>query len=347
MRTTLSRLLISLAFVVGVSGAVAADPLDDHMLAAIKSSELPGAAIAIVRDGQIVKMAGYGLADRERQLPTTPDAVYKIGSVSKQFVASAIMLLASDGRLAVDDSIARFIPDVPEPWRPITIRQLLTHTAGLVRESPAFDPMKPAPDLAVVRGAYGAPLLFPPGTKWAYSNTGYYALAVVISSAAGQPWTQFIAERILTPARMTSTVPTDVSPTPRNRAAGYTGRNNTQLATDWLALRPSGAFFSTLQDLAQWDAVLYGNSVLSETMRQQMWAPVQLQDGTTHPYGFGWHTQTRAGRRVVWHGGGLPGYASYLARFVDDRVTVIVLANGDDADLIAIGNVLADLYFAR
>jgi CubicO group peptidase (beta-lactamase class C family) len=326
--------------------AVSADPLDDYMLAAIKSADLPGAAVAIVHGGRIVKMAGYGHADRERQAPTATDGVYKIGSVSKQFVASAIMLLASDGRLAVDDSIARFIPDVPDAWRAITIRHLLTHTAGLVRESPVFEPMKAVSDLTILRGAYGTPLLFPPGSKWAYSNTGYYALAVVIATASGKPWTQFVAERILAPARMTSTLPTDVVPTPPNRAVGYTGRNNAQPATDWLALRPSGAFFSTLGDLAKWDGVLYGDSVLSETIRQQMWAPVQLSDGTAHPYGFGWHTQTRAGRRVVWHGGGLPGYASYLARFLDDRVTVIVLANGDDADLIAIGNGLADAYFA-
>jgi CubicO group peptidase (beta-lactamase class C family) len=149
------------------------------------------------------------------------------------------------------------------------------------------------------------------------------------------------------PSGMRLTVPTDVSPAPRDRAVGYTGRNNASPAPDWKALRPSGAFFSTLGDLGRWDFALYGSRIVSEAARREMWTPVRLNDGTTYPYGYGWHAETIGGRRVVWHGGGLPGYASYMGRFVDDGVTVIVLANGNDADLISIGHGVAAEYVSR
>lgn len=135
-------------------------------------------------------------------------------------------------------------------------------------------------------------------------------------------------------------------PTPANRSRGYTGRNNQQLAEDWVALRPSGAFFSTLQDIAKWDALLYSDGVLSDASKRQMWLPVRLNDGTTYPYGFGWHAETRNGHRVVWHGGGLPGFASYFGRFVDDHLSVIVFANGDDVDLVAVAHGVENLYLS-
>jgi len=143
---------------------------------------------------------------------------------------------------------------------------------------------------------------------------------------------------------MTHTTPTNVIPAPPNRAVGYTGRNNQKVAPEWVALRPSGAFYSTLQDMAKWDAVLNTDLVLSRETRHEMWTPVRLAGESTHPYGFGWHVETRKGHRVVWQGGGLPGYASYFGRFLDDHLSVIMFANGDDVDLIAVGHGVADLY---
>jgi CubicO group peptidase (beta-lactamase class C family) len=340
-----ASLALTLALVPLLSARL--DSLDDYVRAQMTRFDLPGAAVAIVKNGRVVKRAGYGVADIEHRVATTPDSVYKIGSVSKQFIATAIMLLAADGRLKVDDHLATYIRDVPESWRSITLRHLLTHTAGLVRESPAFDPMSAKPDRDVLHGAYAVPLLFAPGDKWAYSNTGYYALAVVISEVSGRPWPQFIQELVFGPAGMTFTVPTNAPRAPQPRAVGYTGRNNTRPADDWGALRPSGAFFSTLDDLVKWDVLLDGDTILNATQRQEMWTPVRLNDGTTYPYGYGWHAESRDGRRMIWHGGGLPGYSSYFGRFLDDHLTVIVLANGDDADLVAMGHGLAQAYFAQ
>lgn len=339
--------LFALIFAIVPASVVHADALDDYVLSQMKAFDLPGVAVAVLKDGKIVKISGYGLADVEHRVATTPDKVYKVGSVSKQFLASGIMLLAADGRLQVSDPLGKYLPDIPPSWQPITIYHLLTHTAGLIRESPAFDPMKVVPDIDVVRGTYTVPLRFVPGTRWEYSNTGYYALAAVITAVSGTSWQQFIQDRLFGPSGMTLTTPTNVSPTPGSRALGYTGRNNTLLANDWVALRPSGAYFSTLGDLAKWDALLYVDAILTEATRREMWTPVRLNDGTTYPYGYGWHTEFRNGRRVLWHGGGLPGYSSYFGRFVDDRVTVIVFANGDDGDLVAMGHGLAETYFAQ
>jgi CubicO group peptidase (beta-lactamase class C family) len=254
------------------------------------------------------------------------------------------MVLVQDGRLDVDGRVSEYLDAAPASWRAITIRHLLTHTAGLARESPGFDPMKAQADASVVEAAYETPLRFAPGSRWEYSNLGYYVLAEIITHVSGEPWSEFMRERVFGPAGMTVTAPTDVALP--NRATGYTGNDNAEPADDdWIAVRPSGAFLSTVGDLAKWDARLDTDSVLTEASRRQMWSPVQLSDGGAHPYGFGWHVETRKdGRRVVWHGGGLPGFASYFGRFLDDRVSVIVLTNGNDVDVIALANGLANLY---
>ena len=155
-------------------------------------------------------------------------------------------------------------------------------------------------------------------------------------------------ERVFKPAGMTHTAPTNVTPTLPNRALGYTGKDNQKPAEEWVALRPSGAFLSTVGDMAKWDALLYTNKVLTEASRREMWTPVRLSDGATHPYGFGWYTMTQKnGRKVMWHGGSLPGFRAYYGRFPDERVSLILLANGDDVDVATVAHGLADLYLTQ
>jgi CubicO group peptidase (beta-lactamase class C family) len=320
------------------------DRTDDYITAEMTNFHLPGLSLVVVKNGQIVKAAGYGFADIDRKIPATPDTVYKIGSISKQFIAAGILLLMQDGRLALDDPIGKYLDGTPEAWKRITIRHLLTHTSGLIRESPGFSPFKVQNDADLLEAAYSKPLLFAPGTKWTYSNIGYVALAEIIARASGRPWSEFIHERIFKPANMTMTFPTNVKPSGAPLALGYAGDANRRKADDWPAVRASGAFYSTVLDLAKWDAVLHTDAVLSHTIRKQMWTPVALENGRSAPYGFGWHVYARNGRRQVWHGGGLPGFTAYFARFIDDRVTVAVLTNGDDSDTAAIGNALAALY---
>jgi CubicO group peptidase (beta-lactamase class C family) len=207
--------------------------------------------------------------------------------------------------------------------------------------------MANTPDMAIVEGAYGEPVRFAPGTRWEYCNLGYYALAEIVTRVSGRHWAEFVQARVFAPAGMTDTAPTNHLPRPARHATGYDGKDNAKRAAEWVALRASGAFRSTVGDLAKWDALLDGDALLTAATKREMWAPVRLNDGTTHPYGFGLHTAAPGDRRrVIWHGGGLPGFASYFGRYLDDGVTVILLTNGNDVDVAAIGRGIAERYLA-
>ena len=334
--------LVAVVLLLTLPAAALADPVDDFVRKQLEASRVPGLSLAVIKDGTVVKVAGYGFADRDKRIPAQPDTVYKIGSVSKQFIATAVMLLVQDGRLTLDDPIGRYLKDPPASWSPITIRHALTHTAGLVRESPAFAPTRIQSDADVIAAAYPLPLRFAPGQKWEYSNVGYFILADVIRVVSGRPWPEFLRDRVFAPVEMRSTWPTNAAID--KRAVGYTGNDNSRRADDWPALRASGAFLSTVLDLAKWDAELSTARILQGESRRQMWTPVRLNDGSPAPYGFGWHVDTFRGHRRIRHGGGLPGFVSEYARFEDDRVTIIVLTNGDDIDLPSLVGGLAVLY---
>ncbi len=335
-----------LSFVVLLlSAALAqADPVDDFVRAQMQKFNIPGLALAVVKDGRIVKVEAYGLANIELDTPATSQTIFKIGSVSKQFIATGIMLLVQDGRIGLDDPVSRYLEGTPESWAPITIRHFLTHTSGVIREAPGFDPFKIQSDADVVKTAYPVPLRFPTGSKWEYCNTGYFALAEIIRVVSGQPWSDFLRSRAFEPSGMSDTKPTQPLDDEPRRAAGYGDKDNTKPASDWPAVRPSGAFLSTVLDLAKWEAQLAAGTLLSEASRTEMWTPVRLTDGTTHRYGFGWELHDVAGHRHIGHGGSLPGFRAGYSRFPDDHLTVIVLINADDVDRG--GNVagLAKLY---
>lgn len=331
----LTLALAPAAFAQAPSKASAADAVDDYVTAEMQRQKIPGIALAVVRDGKVTKIAGYGLADREQNVRVAVNSVFKIGSVSKQFIASAIMLLAQDGKLSVDDPVRTFLPDAPETWNGITLRHLLSHTAGLIREGPAFAPFTIQPDIDVVRSGYPHPLQTAPGEKYAYSNLGYFTLAEIITRVSGKPWSDYIGEKVFAASGMIASRPTTTAPFP-NKAKGYTGNDRLAPAADWPAVRPSGAFYSTVEDLARWEAVLLTDRVLRESTRKQMWTDVRLNDGRPAGYGFGWSVGTLAGRSAVHHGGSLPGFRAFYLRFVDERLAVIALGNGDDADMQAL-----------
>jgi CubicO group peptidase (beta-lactamase class C family) len=329
------------------SNAPVFDPVDQYVTGEMARRHIPGVAVAVLRGGKVIKTAGYGMADLEHEIPVAPETVFKIGSVSKQFLATGIMLLAQDGRLSVDDPVGKYISDAPESWRGITLRHFLTHTSGVIREGPAFDPLKIQADSVVISSAYGSPLVFPTGTKYQYCNVCYFTLAEIIARVSGQPWEAFLAERVFRPLGMTATRTTTTTALVPRRARGYTWRESGYVnAAEFLALRPSGAFLSTVLDLARWDAVLDEDRVLTKASREQMWAPMRLTDGGVSAYGFGWELDPFEGRRRVHHGGSLPGFRAELARFPDDRLSVIVLTNADGAlpDQMAAG--IARIYFS-
>ena len=192
----------------------------------------------------------------------------------------------------------------------------------------------------MIKTAYPLQLRFAPGEKWEYCNVGYFALAEIIRKVTGKPWSSFLSERVFAPLEMNATRPTSATDVIQNRADGYAWEDN-KLQNDGflLALRPSGAFLSTVFDLAKWDAALYTNKILKQSFQEQMWTPVKLNDGAEYSYGFGWELSKVGSHKLVHHGGSLGGFRSEFARFIDDKLTIIILANGNNAKpyLIALG----------
>jgi D-alanyl-D-alanine carboxypeptidase len=218
--------LLCALLVASASSAVRADSLDDFVRAVMQQRHIPGLSIAVVKDGALIRNSSYGVVNVEHGIEARPDTVYKIGSVSKQFIAAGIMLLVQDGKLGLTDPVRGFLPDAPDSWRGITVRHLLTHTSGLARESAGFDPYKRQPDIDVLRSAYMQPLAFKPGDAYLYSNLGYYALAEITTRASGKPWQEFLRERVFVPLGMNATRVTSVEAVVPNRAGGYLWRDN-------------------------------------------------------------------------------------------------------------------------
>lgn len=182
------RRIASFVFALLLTQSVAqADKTDDYIRAEMKRQNIPALSLAVVKHGEIIKAEGYGLANKKLKIPATPETVYRIASVSKQFIAAGIMLLVQEGRIGLNDPISKYLEGTPPTWKAITVRHLLTHTSGILREAPAFDPFKVQSDADVIRSAYAQPLRFTPGEKWEYGNIGYFALAEIIRTIAGQP----------------------------------------------------------------------------------------------------------------------------------------------------------------
>ena len=311
----------------------------------MQEAYITGLSLAVVKDGKVVKAAGYGLANVETHTPATASTVYKIASVSKQFISAAIMILQQDGKLNLQDKVNRYITEAPATWKDITLERLLNHSAGLPLDIPAFDPYKMQTDSVLTGSLFAAPLLYEPGDRFSYSNADYFVIAEVICRVSGMPWADFIAKRIFEPLQMESTRTTTTAGLVKDRASGYTvNKGLTTNAENWIAVRPSGAFLSTVLDMAKWDAALYGNTILSEESKRQLWSSVKLNNGTTIPYGLGWGLSPFQGHKRVFHDGGLPGFSADFERFTDNGLTVIVLCNTEGVDTNKLAVTVAGFY---
>jgi D-alanyl-D-alanine carboxypeptidase len=325
--------LLSIFLLISSVSAQQADKVDDFIKAEMQRQNIPGVSVAVIKDGKPIKIKGYGLANVETQTPVTTETVFKIGSISKPIIAMGIMLLVEEGKISLDDKVSKFLEGTPETWKDITVRHLLSHTSGIIREAPGFNPAKIQPDADVIKTAYQSPLVFTPGEKYQYCNVGYFSLAEIVRKVSGKPWGEFLTERILKPLGMNSTRTTTFDDIVPNRANGYSFRNNKLSNSEvYVALRPSGAFLSTISDLVKLEAALNGKDFLKPETRKMMWTPFKFNDGKDSNYGLGWTIDTVNGRKRIGHGGSLNGFRSWFARFVEDGVIVIVLTNLDQLD---------------
>lgn len=305
----------------------------------------PGAAVIIVRDRAVFYRKGLGLANLELGVPIEPDMVFRLGSITKQFTAVAILMLVEEGLLALDDPITKFLPDYPTHEHTITVQHLLRHTSGIKSYTamPEWLPLwrKDFTVPELVDFFKDQPMDFAPGERFAYSNSGYILLGAIIEKASGQTYEQFIQGRIFDALGMKhSCYDSPLRVIPR-RAAGYDKGPEGYSNAAYLSMTQpyaAGALASSVDDLALWDAALYTDRLLKQETLQQAFVPHRLADGSATEYGYGWFTGQYAGHRLVAHGGGIHGFLSSGFRLPDDRAFVAVLSNnaGTDPGALAI-----------
>lgn len=296
---------------------------------------VPGASLLVMRDGIPVVRRAWGMADLDARVPATPETNYRLASVTKQFTASAILLLAQEGRLSLDDPVRKWLPSLPTAVDSVTIRNLLTHTSGIVDYEDVMDPA----DTAQVHDADVLRLLekqdstyFKPGTSYRYSNSGYSLLALIVERASGKRFARFLHDQIFEPLGMRNTVAYErgISVVAK-RAFGHTMTNGAWRRRDQSttsAVLGDGGIYSSIDDLAKWDAALYDSRLLSDESRRLAFTPHATTDKPDVQYGYGW----RITGETLWHSGETAGFRNVIVRYPSRRLTVVMLTNRDDPE---------------
>lgn len=343
-------LLIVLSIV--PSASAKADKIDEYVQSELQDQRIPGVSIAVVRNGELVEARGYGLANVELNVPVTAETIFQSGSVGKQFTATLAMMLVEEGKLSLDDPMSKYIADAPAIWQGITLRHLLTHTSGLSNN--IYNRLNMRQDYTedeLVKEIATTPLDFQPGEQWNYSNPGYVMMGIIIHKATGKFYGDLLREKIFTPLGMTTARIIDEADIIPNRAAGYRLVDGELKNQEWVAPKlnttADGALYITALDMAKWAAGLDSGKLLSRASFDQMWTPVKLNDGKVEQYGFGWGFGEIRGHRVIEHGGGWQGFSAQISRYVDDKLTVIVLTNLAGGRPAKIARGIAGLYNAE
>jgi CubicO group peptidase (beta-lactamase class C family) len=336
------------------------------MLAALVAEWGFNGSVLVAQQGQVLISEGFGLADREHDVPNTPQTRFGIGSITKSFTALAIMILQERGQLAVQDSVCKYLSDCPSAWKLITLHQLLNHTSGIPDfTGSSFGFLYPRawnnkvntcreyPPEEITAYFKDLPLDFTPGSQWSYSNSGYFLLGIIIEKVSGETYESFIQKNILQPLGMTETGYDRSSAIVKNHASGYSfDRDQGQLINapcmDASIKYAAGGLYSTVGDLYKWDQALYTNRLVSaETLSTIFTSTVRIPYLAEALYGYGWAISQPSGYRVIEHDGLVPGFASDLARYPEKPATIIVLSNVDTSDPSHILKVLAATLFGE
>jgi CubicO group peptidase (beta-lactamase class C family) len=317
--------------------------------------DVPGASLLVIRDGVPVVRRSYGLSNVEERVAATPATNYRLASVTKQFTAASILLLAEGGRLQLDDPVRKWLPSLPEETASVTIRHLLTHTGGLID----YEDVIPEGTTAQVHDADVLRLLesqhktyFAAGTSYRYSNSGYCLLALIVGEASGHDFATFLRERIFRPLGMEhtvayengiSTVTNRAFGYSSNRAFGYSSTDGVWHRTDQSvtsAVLGDGGIYSSIDDLARWDAALYDERLLRCTSLQLAFTPATATDEPNVRYGFGW----RITGETLWHSGETIGFRNVIVRYPGRHLTVVILTNRNEPEPFAKALEVAKLF---
>jgi CubicO group peptidase (beta-lactamase class C family) len=305
--------------------------IDDLMLD--YQGEVPGACVAVLHGGAAVLRRAYGFADLEAGVAATAATNFRLASLTKQFTAAAILLLEQDGRLGLEDSVRQWLPGLPVAADGMAVRQLLTHTSGLIdyEDLIADGTASPLRDADVLRLLEAEDRgYFPPGTQYRYSNSGYALLALIVGGASGEDFASYLRKRIFLPLGMQNTVAFEAGVSAvAHRAFGYSAAGGSWVRTDQSltsATLGDGGIYSSVDDLAKWDAALYDDRLLQPESLRLAFQPATATDDPSVQYGFGW----RITGETRWHSGETLGFRNVIVRWPAHRLTVIVLTNRND-----------------
>lgn len=323
--------------------------IDSVIAEEMAQQRIPGVAVAVVQRGQVIRAAGFGLANVEHAVPVTTSTIFQTGSLAKQLTAVAVMLQVEDGLLDLDVSIARYLPGAPEAWKAITVRQLLNHTSGIPDyDERTLDYRKDYSEDELAQIAFGLPLEFAAGSRWNYSNTGYVLLGVIVRKASGMFYGDVLRDRVFRPLGMITARVISEADIVLHRAGGYRLAGDTLKNQEWVApalnTTADGSLYLSLQDWLAWEQALRQRAVLSAASWDQVFAPVRLTSGKTYPHGFGW--ELHDGRGPAWyrHGGSWQGFQTAYLHAIDADLSVIVLSNLAEADPMRVAQRLAQIH---
>jgi D-alanyl-D-alanine carboxypeptidase len=304
----------------------------DALLAGKFRADQPGAVVLVVRDGRTLFRKAYGLASVELGVPVKPDTVFRIASTTKQFTAAAVLKLVEEGRVELKTPIRRCLPELPAGWAAITVEHLLTHTSGLWEYSraPDFSMQEPVTPAGLIARLEGRLLEFEPGTRFAYNNSGYILLGLLVERLSGQPYETFLKERFLQPLGLKHTAFPNHGELVAGLASPYSSGPR---PAPVVSPSPAGGLVSNADDLAAWTLALHGGKVLSPASLQAMTTPFHLKDGQDTRYGLGMRIGELHGQPYIHHSGDNPGYHVQVAALPRSRVAVVVLMNGEEGDV--------------
>ncbi len=344
MKQLVSLYLITLLLLALSFQATAQAPAASSGLSATINQEMekafpanaPGAAVIVVKDGQVVFRKGYGLAHLELGVPVEPDMIFRIGSITKQFTAVATLMLMEQGKLNLSDEITKFLPDYPTQGHKITIEHLLTHTSGIKSYTglPEWLPLwrKDMTMKELIDLFKDKPLEFAPGAGWNYNNSGFVLLGAIIEKITGQSYGDFVEKNIFAPLGMKQSFYDNTQRIIPRRAAGYSRNSGGYVNAAYLSMsqpHAAGSLMSTVDDLAKWDAALYTEKLVKQASLKKAWTSFVLTNGKPTRYGYGWGVGTLEGERMIAHGGGINGFTCDAVRLPDAKVYVAILTNRD------------------
>jgi len=314
------------------------DRIDTIVQEAIQRDQIVGTSIGVMYKGEALVMKGYGYADLENEVRATEHTVYRIGSITKQFTALAIMQLVERGSLKLDDNLTKFLPDYPAKGYTVTLDRLLNHTSGIkgYTEIDKFKKMSRT-DLShqeLINLFSSEPFEFPPGEKFQYNNSAYYLLGVIIEKASGMSYAEFLQKNVWYPLGMRETSYLENAPITKNRAEGYEIREGKVVNDDLLSMAnpfSAGSLGSSVVDLFKWQAALNAHRLISKPGYEKMTTPGVLNDGKSTTYGYGFQLSNLDGHRKIDHGGAINGFRTQLSYYPDDELTVIVLCDTGSA----------------